>query len=84
MPPKPSFNPDDHRFVLLGRLRRALMHYESKSGLPRGDFSAKLGLQPASYSRLMYYEINPSIRQIERLAERLGIDPVELLSDRAA
>jgi len=62
-------------------IARNLRLYRGRSGLSQVDLAQRCGLSQTWISRLETGMANPTIETIERLAQTLEVDAVQLLSD---
>jgi transcriptional regulator with XRE-family HTH domain len=63
-----------------GNLRR----YRQQQGLSQEAFAEVVGVHRTYMGGLERGERNLTLRSVERIAERLGVDPRELLADRSS
>jgi transcriptional regulator with XRE-family HTH domain len=63
-------------------LGRNLRAYRSQRGLSQEAFAATLGVHRTYMGGLERGERNLTLKSVERIAERLGLEPLDLLSDQ--
>lgn len=56
----------------------------NRAGLSQGEFARRMGVHPATASRLVAGEINMSVTTLVQAAEVVGVQPCELLGDTSA
>jgi transcriptional regulator with XRE-family HTH domain len=62
-------------------LGRKLKHYRNARGLSQEDFAELLGVHRTYMGGIERGERNLTLRSVERIAERAGIDPRDLLTE---
>ena len=63
----------------MAEMIRMLKQYSGKSV---GEFSADLDISPSTHQEYLSWKGNPTISMIEHLAEKLGVDPLALVSGK--
>ena len=63
----------------MAEMIRMLKQYSGKSV---GEFSADLDISPSTLQEYLSGKGNPTISMIEHLAEKLGVDPLALVSGK--
>lgn len=63
---------------------RALRRYRQERGLSQEAFAEMVGVHRTYMGGLERGERNLTLRSVERIAERLGVDPIDLMRNDVA